>query len=133
MNRIDLFLNERELTRICKALRKAGAPGYSVMRHVTGMGHGGEISEAMDFTDLGANAHVVVFCRAGGAGGGEAEGAASAEALRGRGVRLPGRTILRIVTGPASQLGPVQGDGSKHPLTICVVTISFSYDNDSKP
>lgn len=65
MNRIDLFLNERELTRICEALRKAGAPGYSVMRHVTGMGHGGEISEAMDFTDLGANAHVVVFCEQG--------------------------------------------------------------------
>ena len=62
MNRIDLFLNEREVARICEALLKAGAPGYSVMRHVTGMGHGGEISEAMDFTDLGANAHVVVFC-----------------------------------------------------------------------
>lgn len=62
MHRIDLFFSERELSRVCKAIRAAGAPGYSVMRHVTGAGHGGEISEAMDFTGLGANAHVVVFC-----------------------------------------------------------------------
>jgi nitrogen regulatory protein PII len=63
MHRIDLILNERELSRVCKALKRAGAPGYSVMRHVTGLGPGGEISEAMDFTDLGANAHVIVFCQ----------------------------------------------------------------------
>jgi hypothetical protein len=64
MNRIDLFLNEREVTRVCKAIRKAGAPGYSVMRHVTGLGPGGgEISESMDFSGLGANAHVIVFCQ----------------------------------------------------------------------
>ena len=62
MKRIDIFLNEREVARVCKAIRKAGAPGYSVMRHVTGMGLGGEISEAMDFSGLGANAHVIVFC-----------------------------------------------------------------------
>jgi hypothetical protein len=62
MNRIDLFLNEREVARVCKAIRKAGAPGYSVMRHVTGLGPGGEISENMDFSGLGANAHVIVFC-----------------------------------------------------------------------
>jgi hypothetical protein len=64
MNRIDFFLNEREVTKLCQALKRAGAPGYSVTRHVTGMGHGGEISEGMEFTDLGANAHVVVFCEA---------------------------------------------------------------------
>ncbi|MEB3200463.1 MAG: transcriptional regulator [Synechococcaceae cyanobacterium] len=62
MNRIDIFLNEREVGRVCKAIRKAGAPGYSVMRHVTGMGVAGEISEDMDFSGLGANAHVIVFC-----------------------------------------------------------------------
>jgi hypothetical protein len=62
MNRIDFFLNEREVAKLCEVLRRAGAPGYSVTRHVTGMGHGGEISEAMEFTDLGANSHVVVFC-----------------------------------------------------------------------
>jgi hypothetical protein len=33
-----------------------------VVRHVTGMGLAGEISEAMDFSGLGANAHVIVFC-----------------------------------------------------------------------
>ncbi|MEB3317584.1 MAG: transcriptional regulator [Cyanobacteriota bacterium] len=62
MKRIDFFVTERETDRLCKAIRKAGAPGYSVMRHVTGWGLAGEISEAMDFTGLGANAHVVVFC-----------------------------------------------------------------------
>jgi hypothetical protein len=62
MKRIDFFVSERETERLCKAIRQAGAPGYSVMRHVTGWGLAGEISEAMDFSGLGANAHVVVFC-----------------------------------------------------------------------
>lgn len=62
MKRLDLFIGEREIDKVCKALRKAGAPGYSVMRHVTGMGLGGEISEAMDFSNFGANAHLIVFC-----------------------------------------------------------------------
>ncbi len=64
MKRIDLFIADRELTQICRAIRQAGAPGYSVMRHVTGLGLGGEISEGMDFSGLGANAHVIVFCTA---------------------------------------------------------------------
>lgn len=64
MKRVDFFVSEREIERLCKAIRQAGAPGYSVMRHVTGWGLAGEISEAMDFTGLGANAHVVVFCQA---------------------------------------------------------------------
>ena len=62
MTRIDIFLNERELGRVCKAILQAGAPGYSVVRHVTGMGVAGEISEAMDFSGLGANALVIVYC-----------------------------------------------------------------------
>ena len=45
MKRIDFFVSERETDRLCKAIRQAGAPGYSVMRHVTGMGLAGEISE----------------------------------------------------------------------------------------
>jgi hypothetical protein len=61
MKRIDLFLSERELNRVCRTITKAGAKGYSVMKHVTGMGPSGEISEAMDFSGLGANAHVIVF------------------------------------------------------------------------
>ena len=64
MKRIDLFLSEREVDKVCKALRSAGATGYSVMRHVTGMGVGGEISEGMDFSSFGANAHLIVFCEA---------------------------------------------------------------------
>ena len=62
MQRIDLFVSEREVDRLCRAIREAGAPGWSVMRHVTGSGEGGEISEAMDFSGLGANAHVILFC-----------------------------------------------------------------------
>ncbi|MBD2719781.1 MULTISPECIES: transcriptional regulator [unclassified Synechococcus] len=61
MKRIDLFLSERELNRVCRTITTAGAKGYSVMKHVTGMGPSGEISEAMDFSGLGANAHVIVF------------------------------------------------------------------------
>jgi hypothetical protein len=64
MHRLDIFLNERELGRVCKAIVKAGAPGYSVIRHVTGMGVAGEISEAMEFSGLGANALIIVFCDA---------------------------------------------------------------------
>ena len=48
MKRIDLFLSEREVSKVCKAISQAGVPGYSVIRHVTGMGLAGEISEAMD-------------------------------------------------------------------------------------
>jgi hypothetical protein len=65
MKRVDFFVSEREIERLCKAIRQSGAPGYSVMRHVTGWGVAGEISEAMDFSGFGANAHVVVFCDAG--------------------------------------------------------------------
>lgn len=64
MQRIDLFVSEREVERVCGAIRQAGAPGWSVIRHVTGSGEGGEISESMDFSGLGANAHIVVFCEA---------------------------------------------------------------------
>ena len=62
MKKIDLFLCEREVNKVCKAISKAGVPGYSVIRHVTGKGLAGEISESMDFSGLGANAHVIVFC-----------------------------------------------------------------------
>jgi hypothetical protein len=62
MKRLDLIVGERELERLCEALRQAGAPGYTVMRHVTGLGHGGAVSEGMDFSGFGANAHVIVFC-----------------------------------------------------------------------
>ena len=64
MKRLDLIVSERELDRICEALRVAGAPGYSVLRHVTGLGHGGTVSEGMEFSGFGANAHVIVFCEA---------------------------------------------------------------------
>lgn len=62
MKRLDLIVSERELERLCEALRQGGAPGYSVLRHVTGLGHGGAVSEGMEFSGFGANAHVIVFC-----------------------------------------------------------------------
>lgn len=64
MKRVDLILSERELDKVIKAIEASGAPGYSVMRHVTGKGPHGEVSEAMDFSGLGANAHVILFCEA---------------------------------------------------------------------
>jgi nitrogen regulatory protein PII len=63
MKRLDLIVSERELDKLLEALDDAGAPGYSVMRHVTGRGRSGaRVSEGMEFSGLGANAHVVVFC-----------------------------------------------------------------------
>lgn len=62
MKRLDLIISERELERICSALVQAGAPGYTVLRHVTGRGRGGTVSEGMDFSGFGANALVIVFC-----------------------------------------------------------------------
>jgi len=62
MKRLDLIVSERELEPICAALIAEGAPGYTILRHVTGRGHGGTVSEDMDFSGLGANAHVIVFC-----------------------------------------------------------------------
>ncbi len=62
MKRLDLIVSERELEAILKAIDGAGSPGYTVMKHVTGKGPHGAVSESMDFSGLGANAHVVVFC-----------------------------------------------------------------------
>lgn len=64
MKRLDLIVGERELERLCAALIEAGAPGYTVMRHATGWGHGGTVSEGMEFSGFGSNSHVIVFCEA---------------------------------------------------------------------
>ncbi len=62
MKRLDLIFSDRELDSMLKALDDGGAPGYTVIKHVTGKGPQGAVSEDMEFTDLGANAHVIVFC-----------------------------------------------------------------------
>jgi hypothetical protein len=62
MNRLDLIIPELELERVRRVLRQTGVPGYSVTRHVTGYGAGGVISEGLEVSGTGANAHVVVFC-----------------------------------------------------------------------
>ncbi|MDM7936450.1 MAG: transcriptional regulator [Cyanobium sp. CZS 48M] len=62
MQRLDLICSERELERVVHLIDQAGAPGYSVIRHVTGRGPHGSVSESMEFSGLGANVHVIVFC-----------------------------------------------------------------------
>ena len=64
MKRVDLIVSERELDAVLKAIDQADSPGYTVMKHVTGKGPHGSVSESMDFSGLGANAHVIVFCEA---------------------------------------------------------------------
>tara|TARA_Y100001968_G_C18910550_1_gene505062 strand:+ start:203 stop:484 length:282 start_codon:yes stop_codon:yes gene_type:complete len=62
MKRLDLIFGERELDQMLKSLEKAEVPGYTVMKHVTGRGPERVVSEDMEFTGLGANAHVIIFC-----------------------------------------------------------------------
>ena len=62
MKRLDLIFSERELDEMLKSLEKSNVPGYTVMKHATGRGPETIVSEDMEFTGLGANAHVIVFC-----------------------------------------------------------------------
>ncbi len=62
MKRLDLIFGERELDELLKSLEKSDVPGYTVMKHATGRGPEREVSEDMEFTGLGANAHVIIFC-----------------------------------------------------------------------
>ena len=62
MKRLDLIFGERELDEMLKCLERAEVPGYTVMKHVTGRGPERIVSEDMEFTGLGANAHVIIFC-----------------------------------------------------------------------
>ena len=62
MKRLDLIFSERELDDILSALEKAEVPGYTVMKHATGRGPERIVTEDMEFTGLGANAHVIIFC-----------------------------------------------------------------------
>tara|TARA_Y100000589_G_scaffold269628_1_gene261689 strand:- start:4249 stop:4530 length:282 start_codon:yes stop_codon:yes gene_type:complete len=62
MKRLDLIFSERELQAILNALENANVPGYTVMKHATGRGPERVVTEDMEFTGLGANAHVIVFC-----------------------------------------------------------------------
>ena len=62
MKRLDLIFSERELQDILNVLEKADVPGYTVMKHATGRGPERVVTEDMEFTGLGANAHVIVFC-----------------------------------------------------------------------
>ena len=62
MKRLDLIFSERELQTILNTLENADVPGYTVMKHATGRGPERVVTEDMEFTGLGANAHVIVFC-----------------------------------------------------------------------
>ena len=63
MKRLDLIFSERELNEMLSCLEKSQVPGYTVMKHVTGRGPERIVSEDMEFTGLGTNAHVIVFCK----------------------------------------------------------------------
>ena len=62
MKRVDLIFGERELDKMIECLETAKVPGYTIMKHVTGRGPERVVSEFMEFTGLGANAHVIIFC-----------------------------------------------------------------------
>ena len=62
MKRLDLIFSERELDEVIAALERSGTPGYTVMKHATGRGPERVVTEDMEFTGLGSNAHVIVFC-----------------------------------------------------------------------
>ena len=62
MKRVDLVFSERELDDVLAELEKAEVPGYTVMKHATGRGPERIVTEDMEFTGLGANAHVIIFC-----------------------------------------------------------------------
>ena len=62
MKRVDLICGERELDTLLQALEAAEVPGYTVMKHVTERGPERIVSEDMEFTGFGTNAHVLVFC-----------------------------------------------------------------------
>ena len=62
MKRLDLIFSERELQTILTTLENADVPGYTIMKHATGRGPERVVTEDMEFTGLGANAHVIVFC-----------------------------------------------------------------------
>ena len=63
MKRLDLIFSERELDAIIKTLEKANVPGYTVMKHATGRGPERVVTEDMEFTGYGSNAHVIVFTK----------------------------------------------------------------------
>jgi nitrogen regulatory protein PII len=63
MKRVDLIFSERELEAVLQAIDRAGCSGYTVIKQVTGKGPRGTVSESLAFSGVGANAHVVVFCR----------------------------------------------------------------------
>lgn len=65
MKRLDLIFSERELDKMLQCLESVGVPGYTVMKHATGRGPETIVSEDTEFTGLGANAHVIIFCEEG--------------------------------------------------------------------
>ena len=62
MKRLDLIFNEKELKPVIGILEKQGITAYSVIRHVTGKGPNSTVYEDLEFTGVGANAHMIIFC-----------------------------------------------------------------------
>ena len=62
MKRLDLIFSERELDNVLSVLEKGEVPGYTILKHATGRGPERIVSEDMEFTGFGSNAHVIIFC-----------------------------------------------------------------------
>jgi len=62
MKRLDLIFNEKELKSVIRILESEGITGYSVVKHVTGRGPNSTVYEDLEFTGVGANAHMIIFC-----------------------------------------------------------------------
>jgi len=63
MKRLDLIFNEKELKPVIKILEEHGITGYSVIKHVTGKGPNSTVYEDLEFTGIGGNAHMIIFCQ----------------------------------------------------------------------
>ncbi|WP_448570529.1 DUF190 domain-containing protein [Trichothermofontia sp.] len=60
VKRVEIIANSSELAKILESLDETGAPGYTVIRNVTGKGIMGNISDD-DVTTL-SNVYVLCYC-----------------------------------------------------------------------
>ncbi|WP_448564705.1 P-II family nitrogen regulator [Trichothermofontia sp.] len=60
VKRVEIIANSSELTKILEGLDDIGAPGYTVIRNVTGKGIMGNVSDD-DVTTL-SNVYVLCYC-----------------------------------------------------------------------
>jgi nitrogen regulatory protein PII len=63
VNRIEIIANSLETDKILAALDKAGVPGYTVIRNVTGKSSRGIVSDDFDIAASHlSNVYIICFC-----------------------------------------------------------------------